>query len=102
MTINAFIALFFVIGSLNNSVEEETKSRILELASSDLEQHLDVSEYQFDLIPRWIPGSLLEAEPENIHSVKVSGNVEQYTRFVVHYQTRAGRQSAEIQLKVEV
>lgn len=101
MSINAFIALFFVIGSSSSTIEEATKSRILELAGSDLEQHLNADEYQFDLVARWIPGSLLLVGPENIHSVKVSGNVEQYTRFVVTYQTRAGRQSAEIQLKVE-
>ncbi len=81
--------------------EEATKAKVLQLASASLEQHLDVNTYQFELTARWIPGSLLQVGPENIHSVSLSGNIGEYTRFDVIHQTRAGRKTSEIQLKIE-
>lgn len=101
MIANAFISLFLILAWSHEGPEEATKSKILELATVSLEQHLDASEYRFELEARWIPGSLLQSNPEQIFSVSVDGNIEEYTRFKVHHQTRRGRQVSNIQLKIK-
>jgi flagella basal body P-ring formation protein FlgA len=102
MTISAFISLLVAFLLMNPSIKEEaTKAKVLELAAASLEQRLDVNAYQFELTARWIPNSLLQVGPENIQSVSISGNIEEYTRFNVIHQTRAGRKTSEIQLRVE-
>lgn len=101
MTLTAYI--LFVVSVLINptSKEEATKAKVLELAKTSLEQYLDMDVYEFNLVVKWIPKSVLKLGSENIHSVTISGNVEEYTRFAVRYQTKAGRKTSEIQLKVE-
>ena len=102
MTVSAFISLIVALLLMNpSSKEEATKTKVLELAAASLEQHLDVNVYQYELNPRWIPASLLQVGPENIHSVSISGSIEEYTRFDVIHQTRTGRKSSQIQLHVD-
>ena len=102
MTVSTFISLIFaVLLMAPSSTEEATKARVLELASASLEQHLDANAYQFELSARWIPSSLLQVGPDNILSVSISGNIEEYTRFDVIHQTRAGRKTSQIQLQVD-
>lgn len=102
MTLTAYILLMVVSVLINPSTKEEaTKAKVLELAKTSLEQYLDMDVYAFNLVVKWIPKSILKAGPENIHSVTISGNVEEYTRFAVRYQTKAGRKTSDIQLKVE-
>lgn len=83
------------------TTEEATKAKVLELATSSLEQHLDMNVYQIEVVARWIPNSLLKAGPENILSVTVSGNIEEHTKFNVLHITRAGRKTSEIQLRLK-
>ncbi len=102
MIISAFISLVISLLLMSpSSNEDATKAKVLELAATSLEQHLDMNAFQYELSPRWIPRSLLLLGPESIESVSVLGNVEQYTRFNVIHKTRVGRKSTEIQLRID-
>lgn len=102
MTFSVFIVLLLTLFSFDlGEKDEATKSRILELAALNLEQHLDMNTYRFELEAKWIPGSLLESSPDRIISVKIEGNIEEYTRFTVIHRTQSGREANVIQLKID-
>lgn len=104
MIFNALIALVFVFASSITAEgfgNDATKERILELAEATISKHLDEDVVRFDLKARWIPGSVLASEPNDVLSVSLDGSIQKYTRFTVNYSSRAGTQSADIQLLVE-
>jgi len=102
MSISVFISLIFAFWVMNpSSTDEATKSKVLNLALVSLEQQMDMNTYQVELEPRWIPNSLLKVGPENIVSVSVLGNVEEFTRFSVTHLTGTGQKSTEIQLRLK-
>ena len=106
MILNALIALVFVlapshIGFTASSSNDATKERILELAEATISKHLDTDVVRINVKARWIPGSVLASEPNDVLSVSLSGNIEKHTRFTVNYQTRSGAQSAHIQLLID-
>ncbi|MBO6537131.1 MAG: flagellar basal body P-ring formation protein FlgA [Balneolaceae bacterium] len=104
MIFNALIALVFMFvptSTGNTAGDDATKERILELAEATISKHLDEEVVRFDVKARWIPGSVLASEPNDVLSVSLNGSIQKYTRFTVNYSTRAGTQSADIQLLVE-
>ncbi len=102
MIIYIFIALFFsFVMPQPTTVEEKTKHKVLELAAINLADHLDPERYQIELSVKWIPNSVLQVGPHNIRAVTAIGTIREYTRFNLIYQTRAGRSSTQIQLKIK-
>lgn len=79
----------------------DSKEVILDKALQVLEQKFSDEEYRFHLKARWIPGTLLQTDPQNIQSVMLDGPVEAYTRFKVNYVAGGRLKSRDIQLKVE-
>lgn len=80
----------------------KTRQVITEMALEALEQTHPPDEYRFSLSPRWIPGSLLGASPDQILSVKPVSVVERYTTFEVSRESENGLQKVEVQYAVEM
>ncbi len=100
MIFNALIALVLLF-STSVSGDETTKQRILELAEATISKHLDEAVVRFEVKARWIPGSVLASEPNDVLSVSLAGNIQKYTLFKVNYSSRAGTQTVDIQLMIE-
>lgn len=82
-------------------VNKDAREVLIEKALQTLEAKFDPEEYQFTISPRWIPSSLLEADAQQIQSVKLQGGVLRYTKFEVFYKSSGREQRVEIQFKVE-
>lgn len=81
--------------------EEATKNLIIERASALIEAQFNADQFRFSLQPRWMPNSMLQAGPENIKSVEISGEVSRYTKFRVRYFNINRIDEAEIQVHIE-
>jgi flagella basal body P-ring formation protein FlgA len=79
----------------------DTREVIIEMATESLMANYDAKYYRFELSARWIPGSLLHADPTHIERVQLQGAVAQYTKFVVAYKRHNQIRTQQIQLKVE-
>ncbi len=90
-----------VAGPAYPTASDETRQVIIEKAQESIESLFDPEEYRFTLSARWMPGSLLKAEPKHVRSVKLQGSVEKYTNFEVLYLDGNTIEQVEIQVKVE-
>lgn len=79
----------------------DTRQIILDKALESLQANYDEEYFRFELSARWIPGSLLNADPKNIQRIELKGAISQYTNFEVTYVRRNEIRSKEIQLKVD-
>lgn len=82
-------------------VHKDAREVLIEKALETLEAKFGAEEYQFTISPRWIPSSLLDADAEQIQSVKLQGGVLRYTQFEVIYKNAGHTQRVQIQFKVE-
>lgn len=80
----------------------DTRKQILDLALNALQKMHDSDRYRFSVSARWIPGSLLQVNPEDIESVLPNSDVDRYTRFEVTAGSGQNRTVTEVQLAVEI
>ena len=99
----AFILIGIISSGESNSIvnpAEETREAIIDMALKSLQEQYDEDEYRFSVSARWMPGSLLKNDPEQIESVKLSGSLSKYTVFEVTYRNRSALEKTEVQLAV--
>ena len=70
-------------------------------ALTQLYSHFDAEEYRFELHTRWIPGSLLEANPSKVMSLQLIGEAGRYATFQVIYQQANSIEEVQIQFRVD-
>ena len=75
---------------------------ISERALDELYERSEGGLYRFSVTPRWLPGSLTQASPEQILNLRLKSSIERYTVFEVAYLHRNRRQTVEIQLSVDI
>jgi flagella basal body P-ring formation protein FlgA len=95
-----FIA-FLIAVSGNESGMGDTRQVIIDKAMESIHVQYDEESYRFEISARWIPGSLLKADPSAIQSVQLEGRLSKYSNFEVVYEFRNRTESTEIQLLVE-
>lgn len=82
--------------------DEGAKNIILKMAKAKLKKHFSSSRYRFSVSPKWIPGSLLQRNSQEIIAVELKGGVKRYTNFDVLYKHHGQTKRAQIQLTVKI
>lgn len=80
---------------------EQTREAILEKAKISIQSRFDEDHHRFDVKARWIPGSLMNIEPESIVDVQPAGPIERNTIFDVTYKQRSQYETVQVQLIVD-
>lgn len=103
MIFSLFIALLISLPADSPvSASADTREVILEMALESVQAQYDEADYRFELSARWVPGSVLSADPSNIESVEMRGALQKYTTFEVTYIRYNRSEQAEIQLLIDM
>ena len=76
--------------------------KVREEAREILSDHFEDDQYRFTLSLRWMPGSLVQKNENDIVSVELAGEINRYTNFEVLYREGNRIEKAEVQLTLDL